>query len=61
MFFGALGILIGSPVGAAIFPTSWLWASFFCGFSLLCSTAFIAATWWANQREKTRGQNRLSG
>ena len=61
MFFGALGILIGSPVGAAIFPTSWLWASFFCGFNLLCSTAFIVATYWAFNREKTRGQNRLSG
>lgn len=61
MFCGALGILIGSPVGGAIFPLSWAGAQGFCGGTLLLSTVFIAATWWAVQREKQRGQNRLSG
>lgn len=61
MFCGALGILIGSPVGGAIFPTSWPGAGSFCGGALLVSTCFIAATWWAHNREKTRGQKRLSG
>jgi MFS family permease len=61
MFCGALGILIGSPVGGAIFPTSWPGAGSFCGGTLLMSTVFIAATYWAHNREKTRGQSRLSG
>lgn len=61
MFCGALGILIGSPVGGAIFPLSWPGAQAFCGGTLLLSTLSIAATYWAFNREKTRGQKRLSG
>lgn len=61
MFCGALGILIGSPVGGAIFPLSWPGAQAFCGGTLLLSTLSIAATYWANNREKNRGHKRLSG
>lgn len=52
MFCGALGILIGSPVGGAIFPVSWVGCQLFCAFTLLCSTAAIVGTWYALQREK---------
>ncbi|KAF2718483.1 MFS general substrate transporter, partial [Polychaeton citri CBS 116435] len=34
MFCGACGILIGSPVGGAIFPNSWPGAQSFCGATL---------------------------
>lgn len=61
MFCGALGILIGSPVGGAIYPESWAGAGSFCGGTLLVSTIFIGLTYWALHREKTRGQKRLSG
>lgn len=61
MFCGACGILIGSPVGGAIYPSTWYGAGSFCGAMLLLSTVFIAATYWAHNREKVRGQNRLSG
>ncbi|KAK4548824.1 hypothetical protein LTR36_008597 [Oleoguttula mirabilis] len=59
MFCGALGILIGAPVGAAIFPYSWPGAQTFCGVSLGCSTACIVATWIAFERSKQRGQSKL--
>ncbi|QIW99656.1 hypothetical protein AMS68_005174 [Peltaster fructicola] len=45
MFAGALGILIGSPVGGAIFPTSWPGAQSFCGASLALSAATVALTY----------------
>lgn len=61
MFAGALGILIGSPVGGAIFPESWPGAQSFCGATLLCSSLAIAATWFVWQREKNRGQRKLQG
>ncbi|KXT10577.1 hypothetical protein AC579_9171 [Pseudocercospora musae] len=50
MFAGALGILIGSPVGGAIFPESWPGAQTFCGGTLLCATLSIVGTWIAWQR-----------
>ena len=50
MFCGALGILIGSPVGGAIFPVSWPGCQLFCAFTLLCSTAAIIGTWVALQK-----------
>ncbi|KAI5363981.1 Putative major facilitator superfamily, MFS transporter superfamily [Septoria linicola] len=60
MFAGALGILIGSPVGGAIFPTSWPGAQSFCGATLACATACIVACWFAWQaqvkREKGLGE-----
>ncbi|OQN99164.1 hypothetical protein B0A48_15013 [Cryoendolithus antarcticus] len=61
MFAGALGILIGSPVGGAIFPKSWPGAQAFCGATLLCSTISIAGTWYAWQRSKTQGMQKLDG
>ncbi|EME42369.1 MFS transporter-like protein [Dothistroma septosporum NZE10] len=50
MFAGALGILIGSPVGGAIFPESWPGAQSFCGATLLCATLAIIGTWFSYQR-----------
>lgn len=61
MFCGALGILIGSPVGGAIFPSSWPGAQSFCGVMLLCSTICIVATWFVYQRSQQRGQHKLAG
>jgi predicted MFS family arabinose efflux permease len=55
MFAGALGILIGSPVGGAIFPRSWPGAQTFCGASLLCATACIVMT-WITWRRSVRGE-----
>jgi len=61
MFCGALGILIGSPVGGAIFPVSWPGAQLFCAFTLLCATASIIATWFAYERSKRVGSYKLAG
>ena len=61
MFAGALGILIGSPVGAAIFPHSWPGAQVFCASTLLCSTICIVATWLAFERSKKTGSSKLEG
>lgn len=55
MFAGALGILIGSPVGGAIFPESWPGAQIFCGGTLGCATLAIVATDWAFQRTQRGG------
>lgn len=55
MFCGALGILIGSPVGGAIFPVSWPGAQVFCASVLACSTACIVGTWLVFVRSKRRG------
>lgn len=52
MFCGALGILIGSPVGGAIFPVSWPGCQVFCGITLLLATLAIVTTWFAFQRSK---------
>ncbi|PPJ59429.1 hypothetical protein CBER1_02411 [Cercospora berteroae] len=54
MFAGALGILIGSPVGGAIFPSSWPGAQSFCGATLACATACIVACWFAWQAQLKR-------
>lgn len=54
MFCGALGILIGSPVGGAIFPQSWPGAQVFCAVNLLCSTAAICGTYVIYMREEGR-------
>ena len=51
IFCGALGILIGSPVGGAIFPISWPGAQSFCGITLALSTLTMAFT-LVNLREK---------
>lgn len=59
MFAGAIGILIGSPVGGAIFPTSWPAAQAFCGVTLLCSTICIIGTKIALDRANNRGQVRV--
>ncbi|KAF2863018.1 MFS general substrate transporter [Piedraia hortae CBS 480.64] len=58
MFAGALGILIGSPVGGAIFPTSWAGAQLFCGFTLMCSTLAILGTWFAYKHDEHRGRRK---
>ncbi|KAK0938949.1 hypothetical protein LTR29_009439 [Friedmanniomyces endolithicus] len=60
MFAGALGILIGAPVGGAIFPHSWPAAQVFCGVTLACSTVCIVATYLVWQRGKT-GHSKLAG
>lgn len=44
MFAGALGILIGSPVGGAIFPVSWGGAQGFCAGSLLLAAGCVGGT-----------------
>lgn len=49
MFAGALGILIGSPVGGAIFPHSWPGAQTFCGVMLACATICVVLTWYSYQ------------
>lgn len=54
MFCGALGILIGSPVGGAIFPTSWPGAQVFCAVMLLASTASIVGTYVVYMRQEGR-------
>lgn len=54
MFAGALGILIGSPVGGAIFPKSWPGAQIFCGGTLACATLAIVATDVAYSRSLRR-------
>lgn len=54
MFAGALGILIGSPVGGAIFPESWPGAQTFCGATLLCATICVVGTWVSYQRTLTK-------
>jgi len=61
MFCGALGILIGSPVGGAIFPYSWPGAQVFCAVMLACSTVCIVATWVAFHRERKRGVAKTEG
>lgn len=55
MFAGALGILIGSPVGGAIFPESWPGAQSFCGGTLLLATLAVVGTYVSFQRTKRRG------
>ncbi|CAK4005403.1 transporter ESBP6 [Lecanosticta acicola] len=52
MFAGALGILIGSPVGGAIFPTSWAGAQAFCGGSLAVAAAAVVGTYALWKREQ---------
>lgn len=59
MFCGALGILIGSPVGGAIFPSSWVGCQLFCAFTLLCSTVSIVGTWFAHQARNGRDHSKL--
>lgn len=60
MFAGALGILIGSPVGGAIFPESWPGAQIFCGGTLGCATLAIVATDLAYQRSlRVRGGGKV--
>lgn len=54
MFAGALGILIGSPVGGAIFPTSWPGAQVFCGVTLLFSAACVVATYVVFRRRQKK-------
>lgn len=44
MFCGALGILIGSPAGGAILPSSWAGAQSFCGTTLGLSAVAAVAT-----------------
>ncbi|KAK4892374.1 hypothetical protein LTR27_009208 [Elasticomyces elasticus] len=61
MFAGAIGILIGSPVGGAIFPHSWPAAQAFCGVTLLCSTLSIVATYVVWQHGKTGDHSKLGG
>lgn len=58
MFAGALGILIGSPVGGAIFPKSWPGAQSFCAASLTCATVCVVGTWvaWQAQVKRERGK-----
>lgn len=51
MFCGALGILIGSPVGGAIFPSSWAGAQSFCGGTMLLAALSVVGTWVAYQWE----------
>ncbi|SMR54570.1 unnamed protein product [Zymoseptoria tritici ST99CH_1E4] len=59
MFAGALGILIGSPVGGAIFPTSWAGAQVFTGGCLACATVFVAGTGWVwGRRRREEGVGR---
>lgn len=63
MFCGAVGILIGSPVGGAIFPSSWVGAQAFCGGALACATIAVAGTWgcwwWVNlSMEKGGGEGK---
>jgi MFS family permease len=53
MFAGALGILIGSPVGGAIFPKSWPGAQLFCACTLGLATVAVAATGWAWERRRS--------
>ncbi|KAF2772677.1 MFS general substrate transporter [Teratosphaeria nubilosa] len=61
MFAGALGILIGSPVGGAIFPHSWPGAQTFCAVMLLASTVSIIATWFVYKWDKARRSRRPKG
>ncbi|KAK5115580.1 hypothetical protein LTR62_001239 [Meristemomyces frigidus] len=61
MFAGAIGILIGSPVGGAIFPRSWPGAQVFCGVMLACSTVCIVATHFVYERSRTTGRSKLDG
>ncbi|KAK4556128.1 hypothetical protein LTR86_006825 [Recurvomyces mirabilis] len=61
MFAGAIGILIGSPVGGAIFPRSWPGAQTFCGVMLACSTVCIVATHLVYERSKRAGGTKLEG
>ncbi|KAK3110941.1 hypothetical protein LTR53_014264 [Teratosphaeriaceae sp. CCFEE 6253] len=61
MFAGAVGILIGSPVGGAIFPHSWPGAQVFCGVMLACSTVAIVATHVVFERSKRGGHSKLGG
>lgn len=61
MFAGALGILIGSPVGGAIFPESWPGAQSFCGGTLLLATLAIVATDVSFQMTKRKGPGKGSG
>jgi MFS family permease len=61
MFAGALGILIGSPVGGAIFPSSWPGCQTFCGIMLLCATLSVIATHIVYEREQRIGSTKLPG
>lgn len=54
MFFGAIGILIGSPVGGAIFPQSWPGAQSFCGVALLLATVSVVLTKIVYEREQRK-------
>ncbi|WPH00104.1 hypothetical protein R9X50_00292700 [Acrodontium crateriforme] len=55
MFSAALGILIGSPVGGAIFPSSWPGAQSFCGATLAASVVCIIAAYFLHQRSLKKG------
>lgn len=60
MFAGALGILIGSPVGGAIFPESWPGAQSFCAGTLLLATLSIVGTWYSYKWKTRKGPGRAA-